>query len=105
MKRNLHLVVLVAIVTATGCHRHRPQAPQLGEVDRVVRLETIKPTLDAHLSVRRTYTAVVEAYEKADLAAQVKGQVQLMLPNGDIGRWVKKDEPLMELDIPDILAE
>jgi RND family efflux transporter MFP subunit len=99
------IILLAGVLTISGCGRHRPQAPQLGEVDRVVRLETIKPETGKTLVVRRTYTATVDAYEKADLAAQVKGQVQLILPNGDIGRWVKKDEPLMELDIPDILAE
>jgi RND family efflux transporter MFP subunit len=105
MNKNVPLALLLGMVPVSGCHRHRPQAPQLGEIERLVKLETIKPDSKSRLVVRRTYTATVHAYEKADLAAQVKGQVQIILPNGDIGRWVKKDEPLMELDIPDILAD
>src|SRR5262249_25781695 len=66
------LALLAAILVICGCGRHRPQAPQLGEVERLVRLETIKPTRDDHLSVRRTYTATVEAYEKVDLCARVQ---------------------------------
>ena len=105
MKTNIGLALLLGIMPIAGCHRHRAQAPQLGEVDRVVRLEYIKPTIDDHLSVRRTYTATVEAFEKADLAAQVKGQIKTIFANGDIGQWVKKNEALMELDIPDIKAD
>src|SRR5262245_32833461 len=105
MKTNVRLALLLGIMPIAGCHRHRAQAPQLGEVDRVVRLEYIKPTMNDHLSVRRTYTATVQAFEKADLAAQVKGHIKTIFANGDIGQWVKKNEALMELDIPDIKAD
>jgi len=105
VKTNIGLALLLGIMPIAGCHRHRAQAPQLGEVDRVVRLEYIKPKIDDHLSVRRNYTATVEAFEKADLAAQVKGQIRTIFANGDIGQWVKKNEALMELDIPDIKAD
>jgi len=115
MKTNISLALLLAILAGTGCGRHRPQAPQLGEVERLVRLETIKPTKDDHLSVRRTYTATVEAYEKVDLCARVqagttglrgmRGLVKTIPKEIDIGLEVKAGETLLELELPDLAAD
>ena len=115
MKTNISVALLLGIIPIIGCGRHRPQAPQLGEVERLVRLETIKPTRDDHLSVRRTYTATVEAYEKVDLCARVqagttglrgmRGLVKTIPKEIDIGLEVKAGETLLELELPDLAAD
>ena len=115
MKTNISVALLLGIIPIIGCGRHRPQAPQLGEVERLVRLETIKPTTDDHLSVRRTYTATVEAYEKVDLCARVqagttglrgmRGLVKTIPKEIDIGLEVKAGETLLELELPDLAAD
>ena len=115
MKTNISVALLLGIIPIIGCGRHRPQAPQLGEVERLVRLETIKPTRDDHLSVRRTYPATVVAYEKVDLCARVqagttglrgmRGLVKTIPKEIDIGLEVKAGETLLELELPDLAAD
>jgi RND family efflux transporter MFP subunit len=91
------------LVLFAGC-RHRTQVPQLGEVDRLPRLETIKADKGL-LVIRHSYTATVDAYEKADLMGQVRGVIKSLGENADIGRPVKEGELLITLDIPDLVAE
>jgi RND family efflux transporter MFP subunit len=73
-------------------------------VDRLRRLETAKPERTS-LCVYSEMTATVEAMEKADLCAQVRGVVKSIPAEVDIGRYVKEGETLITLDIPDLLAE
>ncbi len=118
MKKNMGLALIVGtglILTSLGCGRHRAQAPQLGEVERLVKLETIKPETNKLLVVRRTYTATVEAYEKVDLCARVqagttglggmRGLVKPIPKEIDIGRLVEANQTLIELDLPDLVAD
>ncbi|HYT89988.1 MAG TPA: efflux RND transporter periplasmic adaptor subunit [Gemmataceae bacterium] len=95
-----------------GCGARAAKKPNLGEIERVPRLETITPEKQASLAVRREYTATVEPFEKADLYAQVRGMVQTLGPNAEIGRSVRGGvaggpggEVLIVLDIPDLVAE
>jgi RND family efflux transporter MFP subunit len=115
MKINIPLVLVTGMLLLSGCHRHRSQAPQLGEVERLVRLETIEPETNKMLVVRRTYTATVEAYEKVDLCARVqagttgqramRGLVKPIPKEIDIGLQVAAGQTLLELELPDLSAD
>jgi HlyD family secretion protein len=99
------LLVAGCVLVPTGCGHRQKAKPQLGEVQRWPRLETVFPERDARLAVRKTYAATVEAYEKVELCAQVRGVIKSLADDIDIGRLVRKDEVLLTLDIPDIVAE
>jgi RND family efflux transporter MFP subunit len=101
----LFVVVLLTLVLAAGCERRRAGQPRLGEVERLPRLETIVLGKPARLEVVRSYTATVEALEKAELCAMVRGYIKILPADIDIGRVVKKDEILLTLDIPDLVAD
>jgi HlyD family secretion protein len=107
MKPNLILlgVLALALLPATGCEKRKAGKPRLGEVERLPRVETILLGKPAKLEVVRTYTATVEAFEKADVCAMVKGYIKLLPAELDIGREVKKDVPLFSLHVPDLIAE
>src|SRR5438309_270713 len=106
MKHVRFFALLALLILAhTGCGGRQKSKPQLGEVDRLPRLETILPDKQTHLAVWRTYAATVDAFEKVDLCAQVRGVIKALGDDVDIGRPVRKDEVLMALDIPDIIAE
>jgi HlyD family secretion protein len=92
-----------AMVAILGCDAHDDR-PRLGEVDRLPRLETALPTR-ATLVLKSELTATVEAMEKADLCAQVPGVVKNIPNDVDLGRIVHQGEPLLTLDIPDLVAE
>jgi RND family efflux transporter MFP subunit len=102
--RPLVLLLPVLLTAAAGCGVHHPAPPRLGEVDRLPRLETRLPERTT-LVVKAEYTATVEALEKAELCAQVRGTVKAIAPDVDIGRPVKEGEVLISLDIPDVVAE
>src|SRR5438270_653129 len=97
-------LLAVLVLTAAGCGVQRPARPRLGEVERLPRLETSPPERTT-LLVRADYTATVDALEKAELCAQVRGIVNTVPADVDIGRAVKKGEVLLTLDIPDLVAE
>lgn len=104
MKRGtFHPAYAIGLVLGmAGCGSHGDDRPRLGEVDRLPRLETIQPSRSA-LNVQSELTATVDALEKADLCAQVRGVVKTM--PSDIGQFVRERETLVTLDIPDLLAE
>lgn len=103
----LHLALSICLLLPlAGCGSRRDRsASRSGEVDRLPHLEYIHPEKQTHLVLKRTYTVIIDALEKAELTARVRGEVKVMSPNADIGRPVKKDEALVVLDIPDILAD
>ena len=68
-------------------------------------METITPEKVASLQVRRSYLATVDAFEKTELCAQVRGVVRPLGADVEIGRIVKEGEPLIVLDVPDLQAE
>jgi RND family efflux transporter MFP subunit len=93
-----------ALVVMAGCGSRTDDRPRLGEVDRLPRLETLQPTRVA-LKVQSELPATVEAMEKADLCAQVRGVVKVIPDAVDIGKLIRAGEPLVTLDIPDVVAE
>ncbi|HYV36375.1 MAG TPA: efflux RND transporter periplasmic adaptor subunit [Gemmataceae bacterium] len=98
------LMVALASLAPSGCKRS-PGKPRLGEVERLPRLETIVLGNPTKLEVVRSYTATVEALEKADVCAMVKGYIKELPPDLDIGRVVTKNELLLKLHVPDLEAE
>jgi HlyD family secretion protein len=104
MKASLLVGTCIALLQC-GCGSGQKPKPQLGEVERWPRLETILPEKDAHLAVRKSYAATVEAFEKVELCAQVRGVIKSLVNDVDIGRHVHKDEELVILDVPDLQAE
>lgn len=101
----LPLAIAAMILVSAGCGSRKKASARVAEVDRFPHLEVIHAENDTSLVLKRTYTAIVDALEKAELTARVRGAVKVMSPNADIGRVVKKDEPLVVLDIPDIQAD
>jgi RND family efflux transporter MFP subunit len=105
-KVRVRLLLMLGIVTVVaGCGSRQPSQPQLGEVERLPRLEVIQPEKDFPLAIKHKYTATVDSLEKADLCAQVRGLVKEFVDSADIGRHVKAGEPLVILHIPDLIAE
>src|SRR5689334_18430501 len=106
MKSNCLLaLVIFSLFGAPACSSKSKQRNPLAEVDRLPRLETIQSEMNVHPAVKKSYVATVEAFERADLCAQVKGTVKILPETVDIGRRVRKDDVLIVLDIPDILAD
>src|SRR5262249_6688341 len=95
-----HLVIFLLV----GCQPTAPARPRLGEVDRLPRVETVPPEY-ASRETRIEVLATVEALEKVRLCAQVQGEVKGLSSDIDIGRPVRKDEPLVTLDVPALEAE
>src|SRR5205823_1888853 len=69
------------------------------------RLETVALGKPARFAVVRSYTATIEAFEKAELCAMVKGVADFVPDELTVGRAIKKDEPLLTLAVPDLVAE
>jgi RND family efflux transporter MFP subunit len=95
--------LLVTALLACGCGARLGKAP-LAEVDRYPRLETVEPTRTM-MQVKVELLATVEALEKADLCARVPGVVSYLPADVDIGRRIKVGEKLIELAIPDLVAD
>ncbi len=88
-KHTSALLLAGAVTLLAGCGRHHGKKPRLADLDHAPRLETIAPERRPTFTVRREYTATVEPLEKADLYAQVRGVVQYLSPDVDIGRFVR----------------
>src|SRR4051794_10223813 len=102
MKHALLLGLLLAfLLPAAGCEKRKAGKPRLGEVERLPRVETVVLGKPARLEVVRSYTATVEALEKADLCAMVKGYVKDLPTDLDIGKTAKQGELLFSLHVPD----
>lgn len=99
------LALILALPLTTGCGKRKVGKPRMGEVERLPRLETVVVGKPSRIEVVRSYTATVEAFEKADLCAMVKGSVKEIPADLDIGRVVTKDELLMALYAPDLSAD
>lgn len=107
-KLHLALTILILLLPLAGCDSRKERqkaAARAAELERLPHLEYIHPEKETRLVLKRSYTVIIDALEKAELTARVRGEVKVMSPNADIGRQVKKDEALVVLDIPDILAE
>src|SRR5262245_43629880 len=82
----LHLAIVLLFLIPAGCGSRKKTGSRAAEVDRFPHLEVIQAEKDTQLVLKRTYTATVEAFEKAELTARVRGEVKVMSPNADIGR-------------------
>jgi RND family efflux transporter MFP subunit len=109
MSRSLYLSWALAILVAiAGCETRGANSRKADE-DRYPKLETVQPhpgALPVHIEV----SAVVEAMEKAELCARVPGVIESLQPDPsrpevDIGRPIKAGEPLVQLAVPDLVAE
>jgi len=101
----LVLIFGLSLPPLAGCGSRKERAARNAEVDRLPHLEYIHPEKQTHLVLKRSYTVIIDALEKAELTARVRGEVKVMSPNADIGRNVTKNEALVILDVPDILAD
>jgi RND family efflux transporter MFP subunit len=97
-------LLLAGALVGAGCSSQHDDQPRLGEVNRLPRLETMLPARTS-LKVTSELAATVDAWEKADLFAQVRGVVKTIPDDVDIGRRVRQGEELVTLDIPDLVAE
>jgi RND family efflux transporter MFP subunit len=102
--------LVVGLVAAVGCGTRPGGKPRLGEVERLPHLEVEYPVFHDGknrplLPLWHRYAATVDALEKAELCAQVRGTIKELPARLDIGRLVKKGEELLTLEIPDVVAE
>jgi RND family efflux transporter MFP subunit len=97
------LVSAFCLAALTGCGGE-PSKPRLGEVDRLPHVEVFRPEYKTRPDTIELL-ATVDAMEKAQLAAQVPGEVKDLSRDIDIGRPIKKGEELLTLDIPATRAE
>ncbi|MFO0967255.1 MAG: efflux RND transporter periplasmic adaptor subunit [Gemmataceae bacterium] len=104
MKRFL-IPTLIVVSTLTGCGRRGAGKHHLPEVERLPRLETITLGKPTRLEVIHSYTATIEAFEKADVCVMVKGYVKEIAADIDIGKEVKKGDELLRLHVPDLVTE
>lgn len=98
-------LIVAALLPLVGCTPRSGYKPRLGEVDRLPHLEVLVPERVTDLRLRRSYIATIDAFEKADLCAQVRGIVETPAAEVEIGRRVKEGEALVRLAIPDVIAE
>src|SRR2546423_1710483 len=96
--------LLVLLLLSLGCGTRGPGKHGPDDLDRLPRLETVQPK-QTRLDVVSELTATVDAFEKVDLCAQVRGVVNKIPKETDIGRVVKEGEELITLAVPDLVAE
>jgi RND family efflux transporter MFP subunit len=94
----------VALIALSGCVARPTKSSRSGAGERVARVETVQPEYSPR-KMTVELLATVEPLEKADLCAQVPGEVKDLPSDIDIGRPIKKGEELLTLDIPAIKAE
>src|SRR5262245_50965345 len=101
--RLLFVVALLAVAGAgCGAGLGKPARARAAR-DRLPRVEVVQPQRMTLLR-RVELAATVEALQRVDLAARVPGTVQIA-KDVDIGRWVKRGEVLVRLDVPDLRAD
>jgi RND family efflux transporter MFP subunit len=98
------LVSLSSCLLAAGCNLRNSARSAIDDERKLPRLETSLPQR-ALLEVTTELTATLDAFEKADLCAQVRGVVTQIAPDIDIGRVIRPGETLLMLDIPDLRAD
>jgi HlyD family secretion protein len=98
------IVSFAGTVLFTGCNLRTPPRSASNDAHKLPRLETALPAR-APVEVVSDLTATLDAFEKADLCAQVRGTVAQLAPDIDIGRAIQPGEVLLTLDIPDLRAD
>jgi RND family efflux transporter MFP subunit len=69
------------------------------------RVEVVRPSQVAAFPRRVELTVSVEPMGRVDLCARVPGVVKFLPDYVDIGRRVKEGDKLVELDVPDLIAQ
>lgn len=90
-------VLLSIVLLTSGCHREPVKTPERANTRRVV-VDTPKLKDLARICEQ---PGRIEAYEQTPIYSRVSGYVRAVLV--DIGDAVKKGEPLVELDVPDLV--
>lgn len=99
--RTAFLMTLIAIVAGCG----GPSEPSGAPRERVARVETTVPTVEA-LPVRVELAATVEPLHRIDVCARVAGVVgEFCPPNLDIGHRVAAGAPVVRLDVPELESQ
>ncbi len=97
------LALLLPLLTGLGCG-HGSAKPARAELDRLPRLEVIRPQ-KTDLFRRVELAATVEPMKKVDLSARVPGIVEHLPDAIDIGRSVRVGEVLVRLAVPELEAD
>jgi HlyD family secretion protein len=92
------------LVCFVGCTVRTPARTAADDERKLPRLETALPQRTA-VEVTSELTATLEAFEKADLCAQVRGIVTKIAADIDIGHVIKQGEALLAIEIPDLCAD
>jgi RND family efflux transporter MFP subunit len=82
-------LLLAVLLALPGCGTRHSRQTSSAKPERIPRLETVTPQKHATMLLRREYTATIDALEKVDVAAQVRGVVETLAPDMDIGRAVR----------------
>lgn len=92
-------VLLSIVLLASGCHREPAKSADKPSIRRVV-VDTPKLKDLARICEQ---PGRIEAYEETPIYSRVSGYVRAVLV--DIGDTVKKGQPLLELDVPDLVEQ
>src|SRR5262249_30676901 len=94
--------VALALAVAAGCARHEAAEPAPPEEAPAVQVAYPEP---GTLSLSVDQPGRLEAFEETPLYSKIPGYVKPLSPHIDIGQRVKKGETLIELDVPELVAE
>jgi RND family efflux transporter MFP subunit len=95
--------VLLAVVVAVGCGRNHA-APPASPAEEAPTVQVVRPQYgDMKYGVEQP--GRLEAFEETALYARIAGYVKKLPPHVDIGYRIKEGETLLELDVPELVAE
>src|SRR2546430_8343964 len=101
---SLWLLVPCLCLVGAGCGKDvgKPSRTR-GPRDRLPRVEVVKPQREVLLR-KIDVAANIEPLQRVELSARVAGIVRID-KDVDIGKWVKKGDVLLTLDVPDLRAD
>ena len=102
--KTILFAALAATVALVGCDRSAPKARRGATRERLPRVEVVTPKIQP-LARSLEVAATVEAMKSVDISARVPGMVRLLDDEMTIDRLVKEGEVLLELDVPELVAE
>src|SRR5215468_10972220 len=104
LRLSLLLLALCLSLVGAGCGKDvgKP-ARTRGPRDRLPRVEVVSPKREVLLR-KIDVAANFEPLQRVELSARVAGIVRID-KEIDIGKWVKKDEVLLRLDVLDLRAD
>src|SRR5262245_48673585 len=91
-------------IAAVGCGKGVSNSPRArGPRDRLPRVEVVQAKRGPWQR-KIDVAANIEPLQRVELSARVAGMAQIG-KDVDIGKWVKKGEILLTLDVPDLMAD